>query len=75
MKNWKSGLTAHLQKGELDLPLLDHNLLFAAPLLGQGLGKVLHLESNLGNEKSLKEAKICKTGKNTAKNRFKQLHA
>ncbi len=47
---WRSGLIAHLQKGELDLPLLDHDLLFAAPLLGQGLAKVLDLESNLGND-------------------------
>jgi hypothetical protein len=51
MRNWKRWIIAHLQQGELDLPLLDHDLLFAAPLLGQGLAKVLDLESNLGNDK------------------------
>jgi hypothetical protein len=50
---WKRWIIAHLQQGELDLSLLDHDLFFAAPLLGQGLAKVLHLESNLGKEKSL----------------------
>ncbi len=49
----KRSKVAYLQKGELGLSLLNHDLLFAAPLLGQGLGKVLHLESNLGNDKSL----------------------
>jgi hypothetical protein len=70
MRNWKSDLIAHLQQGELDLPLLDHDLLFAAPLLGQGLAKVLHLESNLGNDKKVfTRGKRCKRGKNTTKNK------
>jgi hypothetical protein len=66
--NWKSGLITHLQKGELGLPLFYHDLLFAAPLLGQGLGKVLHLESNLGNDKRVfRRRKISERGKKTTK--------
>jgi len=44
----------------LHLPLLDHDLLLAAPLLRQGLPKVLGLEPNLGINRV---SKIWKNGK------------